>query len=439
MLVLAELGGESISAIKIWFVLPISMAFMFVYIKLSDIFSRSKLFHLMNWFFISYFVLFAFVLYPRTDYFLINFGKSGIFASASLKYILPIISRWHYALFYAFAEMWVTIMLSISLWQAVNHVTNLEESKRFYPILGVIAQFGLMIASILAKSFVVPGEYTWQLTLNKITISIVVAGVLLSFFIARLTSIVSPEVFNGKVFDGENKARHRISLVESLKTIFSSKPILMITTMLFCYNFSMNLMEGVWKKSVELFLNNDANGIQRFMGDVSFWVSIFSILFAMIGMYIIRKYKWLVSALISPCVFMLTGMVFFCCLIFKDNLLGIVLSFSLSKVAAYGGAIHVIFTRSTKNTIFDVTKEMSYIPLETTLKTKGKAAAELIGMRFGKGCGSLVQQILLMLCLGSSLLDLAPAIFIIFMMSMICWIYAILALNKFNYISTKNT
>ena len=52
-------GAEAIPFLKVWGVLPIAIIFMVVYSKLSNIFSKQKLFYSTIAFFISYFALFA--------------------------------------------------------------------------------------------------------------------------------------------------------------------------------------------------------------------------------------------------------------------------------------------------------------------------------------------------------------------------------------------
>lgn len=430
-LVISHLGTETISAIKIGAVLPISLAFMFVYIKLSDVLSRSRLFHCMNWFFILYFAVFAFVLYPYREELSINISDEVIASLPAFKYLFKVISNWHYSLFYVFAESWMTIMLSISFWQTANHITNFEESKRFYPLLGVIAQIGMAMAGVLSKVCVVEGA-SWQSTLNNVTVSIVVAGLALSLCLIALEKVVGVNIFNMK--KTHFKAKAKISLKESIKYVASSKPILLITALLLCYNISINLVEGVWKKSIEVLYSGNANQIHHFMSDVNIYISIASAVVAIAGVYIVRSCKWRTSALITPIAALVTGAAFFLFMVLRDTAYLLALQGAIQTsaiaLAVYFGATNNIFARSTKHTLFDSTKEMVYIPLDDDLKTKGKAAAETIGMRFGKGSGAFITQILLGLFPALTLLDLSPIIFGMFLVILVCWIYSTVSLSR---------
>jgi AAA family ATP:ADP antiporter len=101
-----------------------------------------------------------------------------------------------------------------------------------------------------------------------------------------------------------------------------------------------------------------------------------------------------------------------------------------TAMAVYIGAFYNVFCRASKYTLFDPAKERVYIPLDDDLKTKGKAAAETIGMRFGKGSGAFTQQILLTLFPSLTLLDLSPIIFGVFLIVVIGWFYSTTALDR---------
>lgn len=426
-LIISHLGAEAISAIKIWVVLPISMVFMFIYIKLSDSFARSRLFHGMCWFFISYFIFFALICYPYRESLSISIGEATVLKLPALKYLFKIVSGWHYCLFYTFSQIWVVFMLSVSFWQITNHITTIEESRIFYPLLGFVAQLGLMTASLLSKSFVAIGT-NWQPTLNNVTISIVAAGLALSLSLVALEKIIGSDTLN--LTKGHLEIKTKISFSESLKYIASSKPILLITSLLLCYNISLNLVEGIWEKSVEVFFAGSVNQIHYFMSSINTYISILSMICAFFGIYILRTYRWKTTALITPIITLIVGGMFFLFMLLRENSYVLALKTSGLTIAVYLGAIHNVFSRSTKNTLFDSTKEMVYIPLNNELKTKGKAAAETVGMQFGRGGGAFIQQLLLTLLPALTLLDLSPIISVIFLALLLWWLVATFSLSR---------
>ncbi len=431
-LIISSLGTEAISAIKI-LVLPISLLFTLFYIKLSDTLTRTRLFHTMIWFFISYFVLFVTVLYPYHELLILSIPEAISTKFPTFKYFFQIISNWHYCLFFIFSELLITTLLNISFWQIANHITSIEESKRFYPLWGFASQIGLLLAGYLAKAFVT-NSANYQTTLNKVILSIIIAGTFLSLSLIILGKIIGIKALNIKhnlppTIDRKKKVK--LSLKDSLKYIVTAKPILLITSLILCYNLSLNLIEGIWKKATEVYFAGNANQIHYFMGNINLYESLLCMIIALLGGYLLRVSKWKISALTTPIVVIFIGGLFFLSIFFKHSaLLMAIIKVPALTVAVFSGAIYYTFAKAMKHTMFDSTKEMAFIPLADELKTKGKAAAEMVGIRLGKGSGAFIQQALLMTFTNMTLLDFAPIFFVIFSILMFLWVLSINALSR---------
>ncbi len=420
VIVLSHLGAEMISTIKLWLVLPGTLFFMLAYMKLSDNFSKVGLLHLVCWFCLAYYILFTLVIYPSRHSLTINLDKF-ILNFPALRYYFNMISYWYYALYYLFAELWAGIVFGVSFWSIVNSLTSVNEAKKFYPILTLIAQVGTLVSSNLAKIFV---KYSanWQQMLNAITISITIAGLLLSLSIIILNRIIKKEILNSDVL--QNTAyKNTDNFFAKIKHILSSRYIIFITLILLSYNVSYNLSESLWKKSVEIFFAGKDNQMYLFMADVTRYLAIFTIIASLISSYLIPLVGWRKSALIAPFVIIITGSIFMCFfMIYKSTPDLVILTLPILSLSVYVGAIHYIFSRSIKHSLFDPLKEIVFIPLHDELKTKGKAFVEIIGVRVGRGIGSFIQQALLMSFVSFSLLDLSPVIFIIFLICILCWL-----------------
>ena len=130
---------------------------------------------------------------------------------------------------------------------------------------------------------------------------------------------------------------------------------------------------------------------------------------------------WTAGALLTPVTMGLVGLPFFLCIIFGGTTAGKAL-----LMAVYVGLAQNVLSKGTKYAVFDPTKEMTYIPLDHTAKTKGKAAIDVVGARLGKAGGALIQQVLVLLC--GSIMQGAPIVAIFFYLTIAAWIGAVLDL-----------
>jgi len=164
-----------------------------------------------------------------------------------------------------------------------------------------------------------------------------------------------------------------------------------------------------------------------------------TIIVMMFGAYILRKFKWIVSALFTPLGAGFTGVIFFNLIIFRESFDELFSSFNMSllSMAVMVGSLQVILFKSFNYAFVDATKEMAFIPLDRELRIKGKAAVDVIGGRFGKAFGAILQQLMFQF-ISPNLSELTCEIFFVFFITMIMWILAVVALNKEFYRLTKN-
>jgi len=141
-------GAEAIPFLKVYGVLPFAVLFMVVYAKLSNKLSKPALFYTMVSSFLVFFALFALVLYPNKELLHPNAFCDKMLAILPKGFsgLIAIIRNWTYSAFYIMSELWGSVALSLLFWGFANDITKVSESKRFYSLFGMGANFALILA-----------------------------------------------------------------------------------------------------------------------------------------------------------------------------------------------------------------------------------------------------------------------------------------------------
>lgn len=436
-LLIPVLGAEIISTVKLFGVFPSAIIFIVIYSKLANILSKERLFYTVTTFFIAFFALYAFVLYPNKEVLNLDFSQA-VESYPKLKYPLLMLSNWGASLFYIMAELWGSVMLSLMFWQFANHIYKVSEAKNTYTIFGAIGQIGLITAGYAQRYFSLananvenPGQ-AWESTLQLMIGSVFIAGLILMvvYWYMNRFVLTDPRFFDASATKTK-KNKPKMGLIEGFKYIFTSKYIGLIAVLVLSYGISINLVEGVWKNQlrIQFPIQNDYSA---FMGSFQIWTGVASMIGMIAGVYILRSFKWFTGAILTPLMILVTGALFFLLILAGDMFdASLVLIGTTSlMMAVIMGAVQNILSKSTKYSLFDSTKEMAYIPLDDELKSKGKAVVDVTGARLGKSGGAIIQYLLLSFVSGANLTNLTESILYIFLVIMGCWVVAVFALSR---------
>lgn len=441
-------GAEAIPFLKVWGVLPFAILFMLIYAKLSNIMSKTKLFYTTIISFLTFFALFALVLYPARDSLHPNELADRLQQAlpSGFSGLVAIFRNWTYALFYIMSELWGSMAMSLLFWGFANDTTRVSESKRFYAMFGLGANAAMLPSGELIKYFAkLPSKYAgvadvWGITLNYLTISVLAAGVLVmaTYWWINKYVLTDPRFFDPNEVK-KSKEKPKMPLMESFKYLLKSKYLLCIAILVIGYGISIQLVEVTWKNQLKLQYPN-SNDYVAFMGlfsQITSVVTIFLMLF--VGGNVIRRFGWGKAALATPVVLLATGIAFFAFVIFRDQLGPMIAAIGTTPLmlAVIFGTAQNIASKSTKYSLFDPTKEMAYIPLDQESKVKGKAAIDVVGARLGKSGGAFINQ-LLIVGLGSVTM-ITPYVAAILFAIIFAWIGAAKSLNKqFGTLTTEN-
>lgn len=435
-LVVTNVGPEAISFLKTYVVLPSAIILMIIYAKLCNIMSQRKVFYTVALFFVGYLALFTFVLYPNPEIF--HPSKDTIENLSAqfpnLQWFIRIAGSWVYASFYTVAEMWGSMMVTLLFWQFANQIVKTAEAKRFYSMFGLIGNLGLLLVSPIGKAFSEEVNGVSEVQIVPMMYVVMTSAVLILLFYSWINAnvLTDPKLYDPSQSGGAKKKKAKLSLVDSFKMIFTSKYLGLIVTLVLAYGISINLVEGVWKAKIkELYPTSGA--YTAYMFDFQTMQGYAAIFFMLVGSNILRRVSWNVAAAFTPIMILCTGIAFFSFIIFDDTI-GLEIAAFLSTgplaLAVMFGMVQNVLSKAVKYSLFDSTKEMSYIPLDDEMKTKGKAAVDVVGGRLGKSGGGLIQSTFFLLMPSYTFADATPFFAIVFFIIVILWLFAVAGLGK---------
>lgn len=431
--VISDIGPEAMSFLKTYLVLPSAVLVMVLYSWLCNLMKPSKVFYTISGAFFLYLVIFTFVLYPSLEIFHPDPKTVELFSQKypALKWFIKIGGQWAIASFYVIAELWGSVMLSLLFWQFANNITKTSEAKRFYSMFGLLGNFALLLTSFVLDYFLDEkvNIVSKEVKFIPILITVIISAALIKFLYGwiNMNVLKDPELYQPSA--KAKKGKVKLSLGDSFKMIFTSKYLGLLVILVLAYGISINLVEGVWKAKVkELYPTKESYG--TFMAGFQFWQGLAAIFFMIVGSNILRKVSWKAAAILTPLMILVTGIAFFAFIFFNDTLSVYLVGFVSSPLMAVAiiGLLQNVLSKATKYSLFDSTKEMAYIPLDEESKSKGKAAVDVVGGRFGKSGGGIIQSCFFIL--GFSFADATPYFAFIFFFISVCWIFAVFALSK---------
>lgn len=428
-------GAEIIPFLKTWVNLPMAIAFTIAYAKLANVLSSEALFYTCIIPFIIFFGCFAAILYPLRDVLHPTAFCEQLLAQLGERFTGPIaiLRNWTFCLFYVMAELWGSVVVSVLFWGFANQITTVEEASQFYPLFGLGANVALIFSGQAVKYFSMvranlpPGVDGWGISLNGLMGMVVMGGLIITAIYWILQRKVVPQI--PSLREAKKKKRAKMSVGESFAFLAASPYIRDLAMLVVSYGISINLVEVTWKSKIKAQFPNP-NDYSAFMGEFSTATGIVTFTMMIASRIIFKKFGWGVAALITPTVLLITGLIFFSLVLFSDAAKPMLAGMGLTPLyaAVLVGAAQNIFSKSSKYSLFDPCKEMAYIPLDDEIKTKGKAAIDVICNPLGKSGGALIQQFMI---IGfGSLASSTPYLGVILLSIVLIWIKAAMSLNK---------
>lgn len=442
-------GAETIPFIKVWGILPCAILLTFIFTRLANRFSREKVFYIMMSIFLSFFFIFTFVLYPAQDFLHPNAlaDKMQLILPEGCKGLIALFRNWTFTLFYVMSELWSTAIMSVLLWGFANEVTTVTEAKRYYGLLTIGAniagifsgQAAVYFSGNLFISWLPYGNNAWDQSILFLSCTIICSGIItIALFRWLNTNVIRPSENSQPEHLKSEKVK--MSMRKNFSYLAKSKYLICIAAVVLAYNIVINLVEVVWKNQIKQAYPNPSD-YNAYMGEVMTLMALIATVMALfITNNVIRK-SWTATALIPAAITLVTGIAFFAFIMFQNSSLmwiATLLGTTPLMLSITFGSLQNSLSRACKYTLFDATKEIAFIPLSNESKLKGKAAIDGVGSRLGKSGGSVIHQVLLFFfsTVGAS----TPYVGAIFLVVILVWILAVIALGKqFDALTAQHT
>lgn len=430
-------GAEVIPILKGWVVLPCSILMLIIYTKLSNKMPWEKLFYTVLSFFLVFFLLFGFVLYPMRESLCPTALTDWMFSilGDTRTHWVAVVQHWMNSLFFVVAELWGTMVLVLLFWTFANNINQVHEAKRSYNLFVAAGNLAPIVSGLII-CYISPGisGLDFESSIRKITAlsSCVILLAMGIFWWMQRNVITDPVLCPPDVQKAIKKEKPKLSLTQSIRYVCSSKYILCIAMLVIGYAFALNMVEVMWKACMKM-QYPDANSYQHFMGKVTFILGVTTPPIAfLLGGNLIRKLGWYRTASLPPILIGITGALFLLAYLFKDSLAPVAMLFGLTPLylLVVIGMIQNIISKTLKYSLFDPTKEMAFIPLDAESKIKGKAAIDVVGSRLGKAGSSWSQALLIEFFGMGSLLGVTHIVLPIVVFVVGIWMLSLRSLNK---------
>lgn len=389
-------GAISVPLFELLGAMPGSVLLVFLLTWLLNRLSMPKVFYLTLSFFCGFFLVFSIGVYP----FLSNW-KEGILTPSwltvypSLAFLIPQACS---MVFFVMAELWKVALITVLFWGLINQYIPFEEAKNYYGPLMLGVSFGTVLSGPVVEFCTSDwiSHCSWKQSLILLSISVALIGVCIGFLYAKLWERIknfkhSPQTFEKKTF----------SLWKGIRACLNSPYLIFIAiitiTDYVVYGLGEVLFLDILKQKFSA-----PRDYCTYMGKLSLWNGILTALSALIlTPYILKSYRWVIASLITPVCFLLTEGAF----IF--SLCHPVLGKNIDLIVILGSAFFCLI-RAAKFTLFDASKELSFVILDPMEKMHGKLVIDGMGSRIGKGCSSLLSIVFVRLC--GSVLASAPLV-----------------------------
>ncbi|CAM0117225.1 Npt1/Npt2 family nucleotide transporter [Rhabdochlamydiaceae symbiont of Dictyostelium giganteum] len=388
-LAVVDLGKDasSIPFFELFGAMPASIIMVFILTYLLNRHSMLKVFWITLTGFLSFFILFATVLYPLIPSIVhLLMHAQEIPGHLVLAHFAP---QFFSMLFFSMAELWKIALLTVLFWSFVNAHLPVEEAKKMYAPLMLGASLGTMLSGPLIKLCTLEtfSAQSWSNSLTIMMALLTLTGVLAALLYTKLWYLLSE---TPSQVPSSLAPRDPLSVKGALEQCLKSPYLLLLGWITLAdyiaYTFGEVIFLDILKQKFP-----HPQDYFNYHGVLSFWNGLLTAVSALfITPYFMKHYRWVVSSLAMPLCLFVTQIPFFLLLWLTP------LESSLNLLVTLGSLFYCL-VRAAKYTLFDTSKEISFLLLPPLEKIQGKLIIDGICSRVGRAGASLMSLLLITL------------------------------------------
>jgi AAA family ATP:ADP antiporter len=379
-LVVADLGGGagSIPWFELCGTMPGAVVMTLLLTYLLNRHPIRRVFFTVLGTFVSFFLIFAFFIYP-----LLPICKEWI-SNPWIAGLIPVLAS---MAFFVMAELWKIALLTILFWGLVNQYVPLENAKKYYAPLMLGGSVGTIFAgpliSLCTSNFFSNSSWTQSLSFLMLMLAILSLATAYLFHLLWLLFVQDGSKLSQVVDNKEINKKDSLSVWASILMCCKSRYLLLLAWVTIADYIAYALGEIVFFDVLKQKFP-DPRDYCDFMGTLSVWNGILTAVSALvITPFLLKRCRWVVASLVTPICLLLTEGAFF------FSLWHPTLSQKL-EVLVLLGSIFFCLVRAAKYTLFDTSKEISFVLLPPLEKMQGKLVVDGMCARLGRGGGSFL-------------------------------------------------
>lgn len=277
--------------------------------------------------------------------------------------------------FYLFGDAWSTVWVT-TFWAYLNEMTQTEQSKRLYGLIGGGGVVGGLVGGITVWQLVEPlGAPTLLAGCVGVT---VLVGLLIwrsEILASRTDAPMRRREVRQKASIEEPKRTN--AALDGARLVTASRYLLAITAIVFLYELVSQILDYQYSTAAEALEGSGAT--QAFFGQVGAMIGVISVVtqFLLVS-FIMRRFGLTTALLVLP--------------------LAMALASGIYVVAPvlWAAALLTISDNSFSYSINQTARETLFMPTSPEVKYKARAFANMFVQRFGKGVAILMALVLVM-------------------------------------------